>query len=94
MNALSSLVSKIGQNSTFIAFMAHSGFAYFVVSLFSGMHQYVAAVVCFIVFAIKEFFYDIKFEQNPPQTFMDSSDDFTGYLIGIIVSLAIRHFVL
>ena len=91
MKWLSNFISSVGENPLFIAFMAHSMFAYFVVSLFSGLHQYMAAAVCLIVFGIKEFWFDLHYEENPPQTFMDSVEDFFGYCAGIALALAIAY---
>jgi hypothetical protein len=92
MKWLSNLIATIGENTEFVAFMAHSGFAYFVVSLFSGLHQYIAAGICLVVFAAKEFWFDIHYEQSPPQTFLDSLDDYVGYCIGIVLAVAIAYF--
>jgi hypothetical protein len=92
MSTLSNFIASIGQNQKFILFMAHSGFAYFVVSLFSGLHQYIAAGICLVVFAAKEFWFDVKYELN--QTIADGANDFSGYVAGIAIALLVAHFML
>lgn len=92
MSTLTNWISSIGESPTFGFAMAHIFFAYFVVSLFSGTHQLIVAGVCLVVFGLKEFLYDIKFETSPPQTFMNSLDDFAGYVIGIALALAVTHY--
>ena len=92
MNGIFSWIGRIGENQTFIATMAHVFFAYFVVSLASGTHQYIAALVCIGIFGLKEFAFDRLHEQNPPQTFWDDLDDFAGYVIGIMLALTVSYY--
>ncbi len=74
-----SLIGIIGENPNFIAFMAHSFFAAFIFSLFPS---WTAVAVFYVIAAFKEFWYDIKYETNPSQTYADSALDFVGYLTG------------
>lgn len=87
---ISKWIAKIGENPKFIAFMAHSGFACSVVLAFKGKWWIVVAGIMLAL--IKEFYWDRKFEQTPPQTFLDSLDDFTGYMVGIGVALLIANY--
>lgn len=92
MNALIRFIAKTGQNPSFVAFMAHAGFSYFVVSLFSGGHQVIAAVVCIGLFAMKEYLFDQRYETIPPQTFYGDTEDYAGYLVGIAMALTVAHY--
>ena len=94
MSKLTALISGIGENPKFIAFMAHSGVAATVLLLFSGWHQYAAAGAAVIAAGAKEFIYDLKYEKTPPQTLADSTGDFIGYLTGIAFALLAAHFSL
>lgn len=44
----------------------------------------IVSVVGIALAAAKEFFYDARFEQNPPQTFSDNMTDFVGYVLGVV----------
>lgn len=92
MNGIFSWIGRIGENQTFIATMAHVFFAYFVVSLASGTHQHIAAVIWLGLFGFKEFFIDRLYEHTPPQTFWDDLDDYIGYVLGIILALTISYY--
>lgn len=92
MNGILSWIGRIGENQAFIAAVAHAGFAYFVVSLASGAHQYIAALVWLGLFGFKEFLFDRLYEQSPPQTFFDDLDDFAGYVIGIMLALTVSYY--
>ncbi|MDE1828217.1 MAG: hypothetical protein KGH65_03600 [Candidatus Micrarchaeota archaeon] len=91
MKKLTDFISKTGENPKFVAFMAHSGFAATVLMLFSGWHQYAAAVVALLLAVAKEFSFDLRYEATPPQTLMDSVEDFIGYLTGIAFALLAAH---
>jgi hypothetical protein len=79
--SLSSVVAKLGENSNFVAFNAHWGFAYFVTShIPHGPWFLIPALVA----AFKEFVFDPHYETNPPQNIWpDGAMDFAGYATGI-----------
>ncbi len=91
MSKLTAFISRVGENPKTIAFFAHSGVAATVLLLFSGWHQYLAAVIAIGVAGFKEFVFDHLYEKTPPQTFWDDLDDFTGYLTGIAFALFAAH---
>jgi hypothetical protein len=82
------LFSKIAQSPITSAFFAHSGVAFFVMFLGSRAHSpmWICALSAVIAAAIKEFYVDIRWEQNPQQTVVDSAGDFAGYLVGIVAA--------
>jgi len=83
MNLLSS-IGKAGESQGFIAWNAHMFFAAFVV-LACGRYAVAGACVFFIASAIKEFWFDLRYETAPPQTLTDSAIDFAGYLSGLVL---------
>lgn len=85
--SLSSFIASTGENENFVAFMAHSGFGFFVLTLAAHLHAplLAVAVVAAGLAALKEFWFDIHFETSPPQTYADGALDFSGYLTGIIL---------
>jgi hypothetical protein len=85
------LFSKVAQSPLTAAFFAHAGVAFFVMSLCSRAHYplWVCAAAAMAAAAVKEFYIDIRWEQNPPQTYTDGAGDFAGYLAGIY---AAAHF--
>lgn len=91
MSKITDFISSIGENPKFIAFAAHSGVAATVLLLFSGWHQYLAAVIAIGLAGFKEFAFDRLYEKSPPQTFWDDLEDFTGYLTGIAFALFAAH---
>jgi hypothetical protein len=82
------LFSKVAQSPYTSAFFAHAGVAYFVMSLGARAASplWICALIAVIAAAIKEFYVDIRWEQNPPQTYADSAGDFAGYLVGIVAA--------
>ena len=80
-------VAKLGQNMQFVAFWAHFGVAALIVEnspwpLWTGIGLTVVA-------AWKEYYYDARNEQDPPQTFIDNSEDFAGWLLGVLIGYAL-----
>ena len=67
----------------FIAFNAHWGFAFFVMTQAHG--SWTMAVVGVLLAAGKEFWFDPRYEVG--QNFKDGLMDFAGYLTGIILGL-------
>jgi len=90
-NKFAMWVAGTGENQLFVDFMAHAGIPAFFV-LFVGLtsiHVGIGfAAVWYIVTAIKEFWFDRKYEKNPVQTFLASARDYAGYFTGISVGLA------
>ncbi|MGH7745928.1 MAG: hypothetical protein ACREQ5_14290 [Candidatus Dormibacteria bacterium] len=76
-------ISSIGENNTFISFNAHCWFAF---SLIIGCSRWLyykdLIVVSIIIFAFKEYVFDMLYEESPPQTWLDSTQDFAGYITG------------
>jgi hypothetical protein len=80
-----SFIADTGENPNFVAFMAHSGVAFFVMTLFHG--SWIAAAVCIGLALAKEYGFDLRYETTPPQTIEDSTMDFAGYLTGIVLGV-------
>lgn len=79
-------IAKLGENLNFIAFMAHAGYAFFCMAMFTlHLHFYLIPSLGFLTASavLKEFWFDLKYETNPPQTWKDSALDFIGYGTGI-----------
>ncbi len=91
MNSITKFIADLGENPKFVAFMAHSGVAATVLLLFSGWHQYLAALIAIGLAGFKEFVFDHLYEKTPPQTFWDDLEDFSGYLTGIAFALFAAH---
>jgi len=85
LSTLSSWVSKLGQSMQFVAFWAHFGVAALVVE-HTPHHSLMVGIVAALA-AVKEFWYDAKYETNPPQTFLDNLEDWLGWTLGAILGL-------
>jgi hypothetical protein len=77
---ITSLIAKIGQNPNFIAFMAHLGFSFIVLSFFPSLWT---VGIILVLAAVKEFYFDIKYETN--QTVLDGLLDYAGYASGLAI---------
>lgn len=92
-NKIANWIVGTGENLLFVYFMAHAGiFAFLVllVDLFATLPVLIWFVVaCYVLTAIKEFWFDMKYEKNPPQSLLDSERDFAGYFVGISVGLIV-----
>jgi hypothetical protein len=83
MNILTKIVTP-----TFITFNAHCWFAYAVCYTFQ--HPWVPAIfLCGAAF--KEFYIDKHFEVG--QSFGKNLQDFAGYTTGVLLALAVHHFL-
>ena len=78
---------KFCQNREFIAFMAHWGFTFFLMTMAYNLHMRLIPVALGLVIlaGIKEL-WDIKYETNHP-FWPVSVVDFAGYLFGIWLGL-------
>jgi hypothetical protein len=85
LSTLSSWISKIGQSIQFVAFWAHFGVAALIVE--HTPHHLLTAVAISALAVVKEFYYDAKYETNPPQTFLDNFEDLLGWVLGAVVGL-------
>lgn len=81
------------QDSNFTAWSLHFWSAAFIVLVFGHLIGWVAAFIAlgviFPLAAWKEFYFDAKYEQNPPQTFHDNLMDFIWYIAGGAVGLLV-----
>lgn len=82
MNRITQFVADLGTNAEWIAANAHCWFAAFLVLLCRG--NYFVAIGCLIAAAIKEFWFDARYEV-PKQTALDNWSDFLEYAIGIVI---------
>ncbi|OYV62961.1 MAG: hypothetical protein B7X03_03640 [Parcubacteria group bacterium 21-58-10] len=85
------VISGTGQNSTFVTAMAHAGAAFFLgtLAIHWGAGLLASCLVLSAVFALKEFWYDLRYELDPRQTLMDSTVDYGGYLLGLALLVAV-----
>jgi hypothetical protein len=74
-------IAKLGQSAQFVGGCAHFFFAGYVVF---ALHSYaLTAAVAITTFAsVKEFWFDAKYETDPPQTFVMNLEDFLTYAAG------------
>lgn len=87
MNKVSSFIASTGQNIQFVAFFAHFFTAAYIVSRFHGDSRIALFGVIVVVAAIKEYVFDARDELNPPQTFLDNTEDFLGWSLGAALGL-------
>jgi hypothetical protein len=86
---MASWIAKAGQNIQFVAFWAHFGVAALIVE--HTPHHLFTTVIVALLAAVKEFWYDAKYEKNPPQTFLDNLTDWLGWTLGAVVALLLMH---
>jgi len=83
------LIARLGQNPQFVASFAHAGVAFILVEHLPGNPLYWALGMTAYAL-VKEYYFDPKFETNPPQTFWDNTLDFATYMIGAWSAYLIR----
>jgi hypothetical protein len=79
MKKIVTAFANFTESTMFITAMAHFWFAWALVMTFP--HWYVLLGLI-IVAAVKEYVFDLRFEQSPPQTIWDSTTDFIEYTTG------------
>ena len=91
MKTLAAWIAKVGENTTFITFMAHCWFAFSVIAIMAhvGVSAWVTGPLCVAAASGKEFYFDLRYEKTPPQTWQMSALDFVGYLTGIALAVLI-----
>ena len=85
MSWLAEKIAQVGESPFFITLNAHFWAAGFVV-LASPPHAAVFAGTL-LAAAIKEFYFDAKYETTPKQTTFDNVTDFLGYAAGAALGL-------
>jgi hypothetical protein len=91
MSKLFAYIAALGQSIQFVAFWAHLGVSGLLVILAYklGFGPYMVGTIL-AGGAIKEYYFDARYENNPPQTFLDNSEDFVGWLAGVAVGLRLK----
>jgi len=79
MNRLTAWIAAIGVNPYWIAFNAHWGFAFALVTLLPSWWTVAAGVA---IAGVKEFYFDAR-NEVPKQTALDNWSDFLGYCFGL-----------
>jgi hypothetical protein len=94
--SLTSWIAKLGVNPTFIAQNAHCWFAYSVLItahlLFPDLAFAWLALPALALAAIKEFWFDAS-NEVPKQTFADNATDFSGYVLGVVLSAVVGRWL-
>jgi hypothetical protein len=81
------------QDATYLAQVGHALAGYGVLvttGYFGGLHAVEIVGPLFVLYAaVKEFWFDPKFEKDPPQTAADGALDFTFYMVGALVGFVV-----
>jgi hypothetical protein len=85
---MSGWIARLGQNMQFVAFVGHACFAALVVE-HSGRFLWYAVAFFTIGGAVKEI-WDIHYEHDPPQTVLDSLEDFLGWALGALIGVMLK----
>jgi hypothetical protein len=85
------VIARLGQSPGFVTAMAHAWFAYAVIATCAhfGLTLWIAAPAAVMLAAAKEYGFDLKYETNPPQTVVESTQDFIEYLAGIVLAMLV-----
>lgn len=91
--SLAAFVARIGTNMQFVAFNAHWGVTYALLSMLAHAIPtasiWPGALVVLIAAAVKEFWFDATYE-SPKQSFADNLEDFAGYAAGVAAFALVR----
>lgn len=87
-------ISALGQNIQFVAFFAHAGVSYFIIDVASDSCKMPLALLIIVLAGIKEFYFDARFEKDPPQTFWDNLEDWLGWSLGVILGFHLWELLL
>ncbi|HQT76826.1 MAG TPA: hypothetical protein PLD10_07210 [Rhodopila sp.] len=90
---MTNIIAKLGQSQVFVTAMAHAWFAYAVIatSAHFGLSLWIAAPAAVAIAAGKEYWFDLRYETKPPQTVIESTQDFIEYLAGIALAVIVFH---
>jgi hypothetical protein len=90
LEVLDALVARLGQSIQFVAFVAHCFVAAAFVEHAPGRGEFWTLFWFFFVLvagALKEYLYDAREEHDPPQTWLDNTEDFIGFALGAMLGL-------
>jgi hypothetical protein len=80
-------ISALGQNEQFLGFVCHFGVA----ALLCEHTFHYDPIIPVLLFAIggglKEFYWDAKYETDPPQSFTDNLSDWIGWVSGALFGM-------
>lgn len=79
---LAQKIAALGESSQFVAFWAHFGVSMGLVDHTRLAHKVYMASGIMVYAAVKEYWFDARYEKNPPQTFWMNTQDFIGYVAG------------
>ena len=82
---ITAVISSLGQSIQFCAWFAHFGVASIIAEHVYTRDPLWTLMVIVALGAAKEFLYDALYEANPPQTFWDNLEDFSGWCAGGLV---------
>ena len=91
--SISELVATVGQSSAFITAMAHAWAAFGVLAICAhwGLTLWASVPAALLLVAWKEFYFDLRHETAPQQTWIDSAQDAIEYAAGIALAVFIYH---
>lgn len=87
-------IATLGQNIQFVAFFAHAGVSYFVIDVAPEPVKMWLAWLIVVLAGIKEFYFDARYEKNPPQTFWDNLEDWLGWSVGVVLGFRLWEILL
>ena len=83
INTLEAWIAKLGVQPWWIALNAHCWFAFSATVVFGQFWWWLWLVVSLAAF--KEYYLDAR-NEIPKQTFWNNTEDFCGYLLGIVLA--------
>lgn len=87
-------LTSVKTSLNWIAGIAHASWACLFVGLFASFgHGLIGAALFVPAAALKEYWFDVAYE-TPKQTYLDSTLDFAGYMVGIGLALLVVHPIL
>ena len=92
MRSIINFITGLGQSIQFVAFAAHffaAGYLMMLVAFLCPSWLLWIALGITGLAAVKEYVFDAKYELNPPQTFLDNTEDFSGWVAGAWITYLI-----
>lgn len=83
LSKIEAWIAKIGVQPWWIALNAHCWFAFSVTIVFGHYRWFLPLAISLAAF--KEYYLDAR-NEVPKQTFADNTEDFAGYMLGILLA--------